>query len=472
MNNLDQKYIESIFIFRRDLRLEDNTGLIKALKESKEVICIFIFNPKQVENNPYKGNNSIQFMLNSLKELNSKLIENNSKLLTFYGNPQEVIEEIINTNNIKAVYVNEDYSPFSIERDKKIEETCKKHNIDFISSKDLTLNSPKEILKTDNTPYTIFTPYYNKAKLFPVNSPQKNLYNNYFKIKSNNEYSNKFEVNLEEFSKKLLPKEKENKNLYVKGGRDEAIQLLKTINTNNYEKNRDKPYEESTSKLSAHLKFGTISIRETFQKGVEINNHMFIRQLYWRDFYMQILYHFPKVIRNSFNSKFENLNWIDLNIQENKEKFEKWKEGKTGFPIVDAGMRELNSTGFMHNRVRMITSSFLVKDLHIDWKEGEKYFANKLVDYDVANNNGGWQWVASTGCDAQPYFRIFNPWTQQQKFDPECKYIKKWIPELKDISCEKIHNIWKNPLNFIDYPKPIINHSEEIKITKELYNIK
>jgi deoxyribodipyrimidine photo-lyase len=254
----------------------------------------------------------------------------------------------------------------------------------------------------------------------------------------------------------------------VKGGHEEAISLLRKIKTlENYHEIRNIPAINGTSKLSAHNKFGTLSIREVYSAIVHYfgQEHTLIKELYWRDFFTHIQFHFPHVLGHAFQKKFEHVKW-----SQNEKHFLSWCEGKTGFPIVDAGMRELNATGYMHNRVRMITACFLVKDLHIDWRWGEKYFAQKLVDYDPAVNNGNWQWAASTGCDAQPYFRIFNPWLQQKKFDPQCLYIKRWIPELVTVDVKTIHSLEKNRETIItNYPSPMINHDKERKITIQLY---
>ena len=455
---------KSIFIFRRDLRLEDNTGLLKAMKESKKIIPLFIFTPEQIEKNEYKSNNALQFMINSLEELENEIKERGGQLQIFKGKHEEIITNIINEINPNAIYVNKDYTPYSKERDKKIKKICKEKNVEFIQNTDYVLNGPEEILKDDGKPYTIFTPYFRKANQKEIRNPEKNKKNNFYKgnIKGDN-------INL---LKEIKPKE--NHSIKVKGGRKEALAILNKIKEhNNYKQERDIPEKDATTHLSAHIKFGTISIRETYEKIKKEfgETHELIRQLYWHDFFTQISHHFPNVFRENFHKKYDKLKWDN-----DEKKFSAWCEGKTGFPIVDAGMRELNKTGYMHNRTRMIVASFLTKDLRIDWRWGEKYFAQKLVDYDPSVNNGSWQWAASTGCDAQPYFRIFNPWLQQKKFDPDCEYIKKWIPELKELTAKEIHNISEQntkhrTLN--SYPEPIINHKEEKEKTLEMFkNIK
>ena len=448
----------SVFIFRNDLRLEDNTGLIEALKNSEEVIPIFIFNKKQIsKNNEYRSLNSMQFIKNSLINLDLDLKKMGSQLYLFYDRIDHVLKKLKEDLKIDAVYLNKDYTPFSRIRDKQIKEFCEKNLIHFNSFEDKLLNEPKNVLKENGKPYSIFTPFFRKNSLLPVNIPINNTFSNYYNLKMN-------------FSLKKFPKEfdYENLNIFVNGGRNEALNIIKEhlLGLDNYSSIRDYPELIGTSKLSAHLKFGTISIRELYYSIKDIlgDEHPLIRQLYWRDFFYSICYFFPKVFKTSFHEKYEKIEWENDN-----KKFEAWKLGKTGFPIVDAGMRELNKTGYMHNRVRMITSSFLVKDLHIDWKKGERYFATKLVDYDPCLNNGNWQWAASTGCDAQPYFRIFNPWRQQIRFDENCNYIKKWIPELKEFSNKEIHNLYKNNLNIKDYPNPIVDHDIESRIAKEVY---
>lgn len=446
------KYKKSLFIFRRDLRLEDNTALINALKNSDKVLPIFIFNNLQFlkEKNNYFSENAFEFMINSLKELNEELKKINSKLYFFLGENKNIINKLTKQEKINAIFVNKDYTHFSNKRDEEIKIICKKNKIDFNSFEDLLLNSPKKILKKDKKPYTIFTPFYKFSKNFPVDLPIKNKYKNYYNKKID------FEINLSNIDYSKNPKIK------INGGRKEGLNLLKKATfVNNYESKRNFPFLDSTTFLSAHHKFGTISIRESFFALKE--NEPLVRQLYWRDFFTHIAFNFPRVFGNSFNKKYSNVCWIKNKKNKN---FLAWKKGLTGFPIVDAGMRELNNTGYMHNRLRMITASFLTKDLHIDWMLGENYFAKKLIDYDPCVNNGSWQWSASTGCDAQPYFRIFNPWIQQEKFDADCKYIKKWVLELNDLNAKEIHNLYKKrPANLKNnYPEPIVDHKVESKI--------
>ncbi len=453
----NKKYSISLFIFRRDLRLDDNTGLIKALKFSEQVIPCFIFDPAQVDKkNSYRSLNCIQFMFESLEDLNKQLITYGSKLYGFYGKPEVIVKNLINKYSIEAVFVNKDYTPFSIKRDKVIENICLKNSVNFNSFSGILLVEPGKILNKNGEPYSIFSYFFKIASKNQINLPVENSYNNYFKKTLHNS------ISLEEVYKKILPKP--NTYIWVKGGRGQSLKILKSIsNFKNYDKTKDYP-DLSTTNLAAYLKFGTSSIREVYH-AIYTNlgpYHTLIRQLFWRDFFTHIAYGSPFVFGHAFKFKYDSLKW-----SYNKEHFKAWQEGKTGFPIIDAGMRQLNQTGFIHNRVRMLVASFLVKDLHIDWRKGEKYFAQKLVDYDPSVNNGNWQWCASTGTDSQPYFRIFNPWLQQKKFDPKCEYIKKYVPELKSLEPRQIHNLYK--INTQNYPRPLVDHLKEAKIAISYY---
>jgi deoxyribodipyrimidine photo-lyase len=447
-------YPISLHIFRRDFRLHDNSALIEALKSSKLVIPCFIFDERQIGNNSYRSDNSIQFMTNSLKELDVELRKKKSRLYFFYGIAENIVKQLLNKIDIKAVYINRDYTPFSKARDKEIENICRSLQVDFHCYADALLHEPEELVKPDNQPYTIFTPFCKKALQLQVSSSKKNSHNNYY------QQDIPFE-NREPFEKLLKVN---NPHISVKGGRAEALALLKKVkNLSNYEIIRNYPAMNGTTQLSAHNKFGTISIREFYEEVVRNfgTNHSLINELYWRDFFTHIIFNYPHALEGPFKKQYSNITW-----SKNEKYFMRWREGNTGFPIVDAGMRELNTTGFMHNRARMITASFLIKNLHIDWRLGEKYFAQKLVDYDPAVNNGNWQWVASTGCDAQPYFRIFNPWLQQKKFDPDCTYIKKWVPELNSLSARQIH--LSNEIKE-NYPYPMIDHQIESQKAKAMY---
>ena len=453
----------SLFIFRRDLRLADNRGLLKALAGSDSVIPCFIFDPRQVgDKNAYASNNCIQFMIECLNDLSEQLHNKNGRLYFFYGIAEDIVKELIEQEQLDAVYCNRDYTPFSIKRDDAIKKICFQYEIPFVQTADALLHEPEQVLTGSKTPYSIFTAFYKKSLLLPIAEPILKIPNNFYKKSIKNSYST-------EIFKKILSTH--NKNLWVNGGRTKGLKLLKsTKELGSYIKTRDIP-ELPTSFLSAHFKFGTISIREAYWHiANELGkSHQLLKQLYWRDFFTHVAFHSPFVLGQAFHQKYNKLPW-----KNNKTDFKAWCTGKTGFPIVDAGMRQLNQTGWMHNRVRMIVASFLVKDLHTDWLWGEKYFAQQLIDYDPAVNNGNWQWCASTGCDAQPYFRIFNPWLQQKKFDTECKYIKKWVPELKNVPPKTIHNL-HNPKqgDIKNYPKPIIDHAKEAALAKQFYkNVK
>ena len=453
------EFKKSLFLFRRDIRLEDNTGLINASNSSLEVIPCFILDPRLLKNNrtsEYRMN----FLKESLLELDQQLKKKKSHLHIFYGIPEKIINSIIKKTNVDAVFCNKDYTPFSRKRDKKILDECSKNNVNVTFSHDILLQDANTVKTNTGSPYKVFTAFFSKAKEIPVRRPQSHQLSNLSNVQTSEE----------------IPIEKLDKYFgkiaigHLKGGRMEGLRLLKNIkNLKNYESERNFPALNKTSKMSAHNKFGTCSPRETYYRIVEDlgSNHTLVSEMYWRDFFTHIMYHFPNSKNEEFNEKFREIPW-----SKNKKAFSKWCEGITGFPIIDAGMRELNHTGFMHNRVRMIVASFLTKDLHIDWKWGEEYFASKLLDYDASVNVGNWQWAASTGCDAQPWFRIFNPWIQQQKFDPDCTYIKNWIPELKEVPIKVIHKWDTKFLDSTKYPKPMVEHKEESVATKEIFKKK
>lgn len=453
---MSKKNTFALYIFRRDIRLSDNHGLNQALKNAEHVIPCFIFDPRQVGSNEYKSDNALAFMINSLKELRDDLKAKKGRLYFFYGEPDTVVKNIRAKLAIDAVYVTADYTPFSQQRDALIQKVCAKHDIAWHSIESNLMFAPGSVVKKDGTPYTIFTPFYKKALALDVLPPQR--------LSTGSFYTKPIAG-----SSSSIPSDVSyttNKNIALKGGRAEGKKILKNIaSLSDYLAIRDFP-ELETSKLSAHHKFGTVSIRESYYAiadhlGVE---HPLLRQLYWRDFFTHIAFFFPHIFKTAFHKKYAAISW-----SRSQKNFMAWCNGTTGFPIVDAGMRELNTTGYMHNRVRMITASFLVKDLHINWQWGEKYFAQKLVDYDPSVNNGNWQWAASTGCDATPYFRIFNPWTQQKKFDPEATYIKRWIPELKKLSAREIHGLEKNNLKVPSYPEPMVDHGIERIKTLEMF---
>ncbi|MGM5484441.1 MAG: cryptochrome/photolyase family protein [Nanobdellota archaeon] len=426
-----------IHIFRRDLRIYDNTSLRKALEKDSVIPC-FILDPGQRDHD-FFSDNAFSFMIDSLEGLDNSLKRKKSRLHLFSGRADEVVEDIIKKTGAEAVYVNKDYTPFSIKRDKEIKEKCREAGVEFKVHDDCLLNKPEDTLKKDGSPYTVFTPFYKKAKDIEVREPAD--------VRGNLSY-------MKGLGNSKFPKIKKNK-FSAEGGREKGLELLKNIEGyKNYRYIRDIPARDHTTRLAPHLKFGTVSAREVYHfLRDNLDEESLIRQLYWRDFYTQIAYFFPHVFGDPFRKKYRNVRW-----DYDKKKFRQWCEGKTGFPIVDAGMRQLNRTGYMHNRVRMIVASFLTKHLHIDWRWGEKYFAQKLTDYDPAVNNGSWQWAASTGCDAQPFFRVFNPWRQQLRFDKDCEYIKRWVPELSDKNKTEINN---PESSFDDYPRPIVDHKTE-----------
>ena len=541
-SSLQRKYQKSIFIFRRDLRLKDNTALINALYSSNSVYCFFILDSNILLSNSLYSSFSLpidpilllkrkqrrihllRFLKESLLDLQKQFDkldiekekevgENNlniSSNLTFLlGDPVSTIKKIIQTDKkIEAVFVNRDYTPYSIERDQSIEEICRSFNIDFIECPDILINEPEEILNSTNEPFKVFSHYYNKAYEKPLRKESSfdikkykkkiiNFDNNNSRILKNFDSIERI-INIEEFFSQIINEQFpviNNTNslssptqLLLIGTRKKYRELISALKYKFNKDNKQKEYinllDNTASHLSPYLKFGICSIREvysTIQKELGFN-HRLLRQLYWRDFYVYIGYHFPFVFTRPFKGRYKGKSKTNvIRWKNDPHEFEIWCNGKTGFPIVDAGMRELNETGYMHNRVRLITASFLVKDLHIDWRYGERYFALKLVDYDPSINNGNWQWVASTGCDAQPFFRIFNPWLQQKKFDPNCNYIKKWIPELKGAPVNLIHE-WYNTVNATidkstklsqieNYPRPIVEHQKEIIVTRDLYNI-
>ena len=412
----------SIFWFRRDIRLEDNIGLSNATKSKHPVIPIFIFDEKITLNLP-KNDTRINFIYKNLKKLDDLLLEKfNSKLQVFKGDPIDIINRIVKEYNVKEVYTNHDYEPYAIKRDSLICKNLKNNKIPLYTFKDQVIFEKNEVIKDNGSPYIVFTPYMRKWK--------ETLRKNYL-VLEHSELSNNFH-NLNKYNLKEISEYGFEKNLSEVLNFDVSKKIIEE-----YEKKRNFPSLNSTSKIGPFLRFGVISIRSLVKYVLKFDNDTFLNELIWREFFMQILFHFPNSSTNSFKSKYDNIKWVN-----DKKMFEAWKNGKTGFPIVDAGMNELNKTGFMHNRVRMITSSFLCKQLLIDWRWGEKYFALKLNDYEMSSNVGNWQWASGSGVDAAPYFRIFNPHTQIEKFDKNYDYINNWV-DLKN-----------------NYPKEIVNHKE------------
>jgi deoxyribodipyrimidine photo-lyase len=396
----------TVFWFRRDLRLDDNVGLFHALKSPYKVIPLFIFDVEILDSLP-KNDARVGFIHESLQKLNGQLKEIGSSLLIKKGKTDEVWKSLLKEFDIKAVFFNKDYEPYAIKRDTFVSDLLKAKQIAVFSYKDQVIFEEKEITKADGLPYTVYTPYKNKwlEKFNTMRPLQEYETSSYFSNfhKSKFEFLTLQQIGFEESTIKVKPHN------------------LSQIS--NYQDTRDFPAVDSTSYLSPHLRFGTVSIRKLVNWAAH-KNQVFLSELIWREFFMQILYSFPKVVSNNFKPAYDGIQW-----RNNEEDFKRWCSGTTGYPMVDAGMRQLNETGYMHNRVRMVVASFLCKHLLINWQWGEAYFAEKLLDYELSANVGNWQWAAGTGCDAAPYFRVFNPEIQQKKFDEKGIYIRKWIPE-------------------------------------------
>jgi len=410
----------NIFWMRRDIRLHDNHALYKALNAELPVLILFIFDTDILDELP-DDDARLNIIHQELKKLNRKLKRHNSAVLVRHGKPDDVFDAILNEFDVNAVYFNEDYEPYAVQRDQTVKRRLGKQNVQCYSFTDQVVASPDSILKDDGTAYRVFTPYM-KA------------WRKHFKLQDIPDYPS------EKYLENLAKSDAAFPDLESMGYTTQPVKLPdhnwteKTVQQ--YEDTRDIPAENGTSRLSVHLRFGFVSIRRIYRKSWNLSD-VFVNELIWREFYMMILYHFPDVVDKAFKPAYDNIRW-----RNNEAEFKRWCSGETGFPIVDAGMRQLNETGYMHNRLRMITASFLVKDLLIDWRWGEAYFAKKLLDYDLAANNGGWQWAAGSGCDAAPYFRIFNPYSQQKKFDPDMAYIRRWVPEIDSA----------------DYPEPMLDH--------------
>lgn len=411
----------TIFWFRRDLRLEDNTGLYYALQQETNVLPLFIFDRVILDDLEDKKDARVSFIHDQIQELKSQFEEKGSTLLVKYGKPEEVYEELFKEYNIESIYTNRDYEPYAKKRDKAIEELAKKNDATFLSFKDQVIFEPGEILNGSGEFYKVFTPF---SKVWLQKFEETNVeVLSYFHWKNLLETKPEKLVSLDDMGFERSEIEIPSSNA------DEEI-------IKHYDQTRNFPAKDGTSRLGIHLRFGTISIRKLALKAAELNE-TYLNELIWREFYMMILAYNPQVVDKAFKPAYDQIPW-----RNNEKEFEAWCKGKTGYPIVDAGMRELNTTGYMHNRVRMIVASFLTKHLLIDWRWGEAYFAKKLLDYDLSANNGGWQWAAGTGTDAQPYFRVFNPESQTEKFDKDLSYIKKWVPEY----------------GTENYPKPIVDH--------------
>jgi deoxyribodipyrimidine photo-lyase len=384
----------------------------------------------------------------SLEELDADLRRRGGRLFRFFGEAEDVIGQLLEKRLVDAVYFNRDYTPFSRLRDDAIMHISGKYGAHAVETADALLQEPGACLKADGTPYTVFSPYFRKSASLPVTAPQI--------LERKNFGTDALEGEAQE--ERYRPFLNEGVLGPYSGGRKAALSILGNLRGfQGYAVDRDFPAKSKTTTLSAHLKFGTCSIREAHVAATRDlgTAHPLLRQLYWRDFFTHVAANFPRVFGRAFLEKYDNIQW-----EEDPKLLQCWMEGQTGFPIVDAGMRQLNATGFMHNRVRMIVASFLCKDLQLDWRAGEKYFATKLVDYDPCVNNGNWQWAASTGCDAQPYFRVFNPWLQQKKFDPDASYIKRWVPELQDLTPSQIHRLGDQRTSLLKgYPEPVVDHN-------------
>jgi deoxyribodipyrimidine photo-lyase len=429
------KEMVNVFWFRRDLRIEDNAGLYHALQNGKPVIPLFIFDSNILEKLDNKADRRVAFIHDAITHLQESLTKVGSSMFCFHGKPAVIWEQITKKFEVENVFTNHDYEPYALERDADVKELLEKKNIAFHTYKDQVIFEKQEVVKDDGKPYTVFTPYSRKWKSLLSDDNLKA-----YPIK-------KYATHFYQCKAQKIPSLKEmgfieNDQPFPSQKADQAI-------IQHYAENRDFPGIRGTSKLGVHLRFGTISIRQLASNALA-NSPVFLNELIWRDFYHMILWNFPQVGKGAaFKPAYEHIAW-----RKDNGEFEKWCKGQTGYPIVDAGMRELNETGFMHNRIRMVTASFLCKHLLLDWRLGEAYFAEKLLDFDLAANNGGWQWAAGSGCDAAPYFRIFNPYLQTKKFDPDLTYIKKWVPEFQEF----------------DYPKPIVDHEYARKRCLEVYS--
>lgn len=412
----------SIFWYRRDLRLYDNTGLSAALQSGNPVVPIFIFDRNILDDLEDKNDRRVDFIHQTLKDLDAELRKNGSGLRVYYGTPEEVWPQILEEFDVKAVYTNHDYEPYALKRDPEIGKMLEKNGVEFHTFKDQVIFEKMEVLTGSNTPYTVFTPY---SKTWKSQLTKEDLEAREVK---------KFLGNFHSYSPPQMPSLEDMG--FKPSGADFPPKVLEEELIRDYADTRNYPAIRGTSRLSVHLRFGTVSIRKLVKHAMQWSE-TWLNELIWREFYMQILYNFPHVVGEPFRAKYEGIKWLN-----DEENFKKWCEGKTGYPLVDAGMRELKETGFMHNRVRMVTASFLTKHLLIDWRWGEAWFARQLLDFELASNNGGWQWAAGTGTDAAPYFRIFNPESQMKKFDPKGKYVRKWVPE------------FGTPV----YPRPIVEH--------------
>ncbi len=471
-----QKHRLGLVLFRRDLRLVDHTALRAAAAQCERVVGVFTFNPRQVdaEHNEYFGVPGMTFLLESLAELSAEMATQGSALVLRWGEPLEEIAALVEETGAGGVYYNRDYTPFARRRDAALNRWCLEKGIAVEAHDDALLVKPEAVKTGGGTPYTVFTPFWKKARGVPVDDPVDQGRDQLLPLSEMNQSWST--VTLDEVVARTLGEMPTHYRL--RGGRSRALERLeRAVGLTNYAAERDIPALAGTSTLSADHKYGTVSVRETYWRVVAGlgPESTLLQELYWRDFFHHIAWHWPHVFGGAYRSVWEGLEWSD-----DVTRYERWRKGETGYPIVDAGMRELNETGYMHNRVRMIVATFLVKHLRVDWRWGERYFAQKLTDYDPCVNNGNWQWAASTGCDAQPYFRIFNPWRQQERFDPDGVYVRRWVQELGESDAVTIKK-WEQhsppeTLEVVDercpetgYPYPMVNHKAVTVATKAHY---
>lgn len=414
----------SVFWFRRDLRTDDNVGFLEALKGDFPVLPVFIFDTEILDKLP-EDDARVTFIHENVQKIRKELQEHDSSVAVYHGKPKDIFEQLLQDFEVKAVYTNRDYEPYAKDRDDAIEKMLSSKDIEFHTFKDQVIFEKDEIVKKDGDPYVVYTPYMKTWKSEFKKSELKIHYTSQYlgNLIKNTRLSN---LSLSDMGFKTS-------SLKVPD-----YEVTPTL-IREYEDKRDFPAKDATSHLGPHLRHGTLSVRKIVKKAIAEKNETFWEELIWREFFMQVLYHFPETVTDSFKKKYDRITW-----RNSKKDFEKWKEGKTGYPMVDAGMRQLNKSGFMHNRVRMLVGSFLCKHLLIDWRWGEAYFAEKLLDYEMSSNVGNWQWVAGSGVDAVPYFRIFNPTTQKEDYDKEEKYIKEWVEEY----------------GTDDYPEKMVDHKE------------
>lgn len=425
----------NIFWFRRDLRLDDNIGFYRALRSDNPVLPIFIFDTEILDSLP-EDDARVTFIYEELQKMRDELQKDwKSSIALYHGKPHRVFQELLKNYSIGKVFTNRDYEPYAKTRDREIQNLLKKNDVGFETFKDQVIFEKDEVVKGDGNPYLVYTPFMRKWKKVYEADYDLKIY-----------YTNDYLDNLVDNTR--LP----NLSLSDMGFKKSSIKVadydVSPGLVDNYDDTRNLPAVDGTSRLGPHLRFGTVSPRKMLKKGIQSEDDTFMNELIWREFFMQIMYHFPKTQTDAFKPKYDDIQW-----RNNEEEFDKWKAGKTGYPIVDAGMRQLNKSGYMHNRVRMIVGSFLCKHLLIDWRWGEAYFAEKLLDYEMSSNIGNWQWIAGTGVDAVPYFRIFNPITQFKKFDENEEYVKKWVPEY----------------GTSDYPERMVEHKKARERCLETY---